>query len=200
MQAFDPGIKFVILIHPIEFRKRIATGKMAHLSLKNSELIRGHDYSDNERVNGILADPANYCVMLYPGPTSTNLTLQTNDERASLFPTDKKLVIFVIDGTWLSAKKTVHLSQNLKVLPKVCFVPVKTSNFRVRKQPAPECYSTIEAIHHVIELMGTSTEHGILLELFDRMVTQQLELQKNLKYRRRLCRPPGQMKAVRAGL
>ncbi|MFN8944039.1 MAG: DTW domain-containing protein, partial [Pseudobdellovibrionaceae bacterium] len=71
IQKFDPKIKFVILIHPIEVRRRIATGRMSHLILENSELISGQNYSENSEVNKILNDENYYSVMHYPGRQST---------------------------------------------------------------------------------------------------------------------------------
>ena len=180
-RAFDPGIKFVVLIHPIEVRRRIATGRMAHLNLSNSELIAGHDYSENPKVNSILTDPSNHCVMLYPGPLSANLSKMSSDDRKNIIPENKKLVIFVIDGTWATARKMVRLSANLKDLPRICFTPERPSNFKVRKQPAPECFSTIEAIHQTIELLGPAVgfptltgQHDQLLKVFSFMVDRQL--------------------------
>ena len=67
IQRFDPKIDFVILIHPIEVRRRIATGRMSFLCLENSKLIRGQDYSEDFEVNKILADENRHCVILYPG-------------------------------------------------------------------------------------------------------------------------------------
>src|SRR4051812_27006509 len=32
LKPFDPGIQFVILTHPVEYFRRIATGRMSHLS------------------------------------------------------------------------------------------------------------------------------------------------------------------------
>ncbi len=180
IQKFNPFIKFVILIHPLEVRRRIASGRMSHLCMEDSELIVGGDYSENQRVSEIVNDPDYFPVILYPGVSSVNLTPLSFEERAQLFPKDKKLVIFVIDGTWNTAKKTVKLSKNLKGLPQICFSPPGLSNFRVRTQPKPECYSTLEAIHHLLDLIGNSCgfdtasrEHDILLSLFDRLVSQQ---------------------------
>lgn len=180
LKPFDPEIKFVILIHPLEMKRQIATGRMTHLSLKNSELILGYDYSQNERVTEIVNDPAYHSVVLYPGPSSVNMTSLLPAEREDIFPKQKKLVIFVIDGTWNTARKTIRLSENLKNLPQIFFSPERPSRFRVRTQPKPECYSTIEAVHHTIELLGSSRgfnthsrEHDSLLHLFDRMVEQQ---------------------------
>lgn len=203
VKSFDPQIKFMILIHPIEFRRRIATGRMSHLCLENSQLIIGQNYSENDEVNAVINDPKNYCVALYPGLIAKDLTSKTLEERKKLFPTDKKLVIFVIDGTWATAKKMVFQSKNLYPLPRICFTPPAPSNFRVRKQPAPGCYSTVEAIHHTIELLGptqgfelaTGDHHG-LLHVFDKMVEKQLQfidqslaLPRETTYRRLSRRP-----------
>jgi DTW domain-containing protein YfiP len=192
LQAFDPQIRFVILIHPIEVHRRIATGRMSHLSLKNSHLITGHDFTENNEVNEILHSEDNHCLMLYPGRQARNLSPMSVTERFDLVPSHKKLTLFVVDGTWNTARKTMHLSENLKGLPRICFTPASPSNFRVRKQPAQECYSTIEAIHHTIELLGPSCgfsvaqrEHDRLLFIFDKMVSRQLDLAHSMECKRR---------------
>lgn len=183
--TFDPQISFVILIHPIEVKRRIATGRMSHLSLKNSHLIAGQDYSQNAKVNALLEEKEYHSVVLYPGATSQNLSTLSPLEKAKIFPREKKLRIFVVDGTWATARKMMRLSENLKNLPRVCFSPDKPSNFRVRKQPHPQCYSTIEAIHHTIELLGDSRGfpvktrlHDRLLSVFEYMVERQLQFIK----------------------
>lgn len=154
--------------------------------LRDSHLIRGHDYTLNERLNSLLADPNRHCVMLYPGRLSRNLSLLTPTERSALVPEGRRLTVVVIDGTWSTARKTVHLSRNLRALPRIGFVPPAPSRFRVRQQPRPECVSTIEAIHQTIELMGAKNrDHDRLLEIFDKMVNRQIELSEGRESRRR---------------
>ncbi|MGZ3711748.1 MAG: tRNA-uridine aminocarboxypropyltransferase, partial [Bdellovibrionota bacterium] len=179
---FDPKIKFVILTHLREAQNPIATGRLSHQSLENSEFLVGTDFSANEKVNGLIKDPANHCVILYPGSEATNLTLLSPAEQNGLFPCEKSLVVFVIDGTWFTAPKILRLSKNLQALPKICFNPPAPSRFRIRRQPKPYCHSTVEAIHHVIELLGEargfdleSGTHNSLLKTFDYMVEQQME-------------------------
>jgi DTW domain-containing protein YfiP len=198
VHTFNSNIDFVILIHPIEVKRRIATGRMSHLVLENSHLLMGQDYTHDKKVNEILNDPTRHCVMLYPGKQSKNLSPMNENERGELFPKGKRLTIFVIDGTWATAIKTVRQSQNLLNVPRICFNPEKPSTFRVRKQPHAACYSTIEAIHHTIELVGPSQgfdvetrEHDKLLHVFDKMVETQLhfiQISENkpdhLRYRR----------------
>ncbi|MFN7904338.1 MAG: tRNA-uridine aminocarboxypropyltransferase, partial [Pseudobdellovibrionaceae bacterium] len=153
----------------------------SHLILENSELISGQNYSENSEVNKILNDENYYSVMLYPGRQSIDLTPLNTEDRQVLFPQNKQLAVFVIDGTWATARKMVSQSMNLASLPRICFTPPRPSQFRVRKQPHPLCYSTIEAIHHTIELIGDSQtfsvmsrEHDKLLKVFDFMVERQL--------------------------
>lgn len=193
LRSFDPKIHFGILIHWREARKRIATGRIAHRCLENSLLLEGYDYTNHEKVNALIRNPALHCVVLYPGEGSVNLSELAESERVSLFPRDKELVVFVIDGTWITARKTMQRSLNLAKLPRISFLPPGPSRFRVRKQPKPECYSTIEAVHHTIELLGASRgfdlksrAHDGLLDVFDKMVEQRLELSVT---RRRYQRP-----------
>jgi DTW domain-containing protein YfiP len=179
---FDPKIKFLILIHPIEVRRRIATGRMTHLILKNSELLQGQDYSQNKRLNELLADPQYDPLVLYPGKTSINLSEAPEEVTKALFRSQKTPLVLVIDGTWATAKKMMRESTNISGLPRICFTPPTASRFRVRKQPGVNCYSTIEAVHHCIELMSKSVEfdlnsraHDNLIEVFDSMVERQLK-------------------------
>lgn len=182
IKSFDPQISFVILIHPIEVKRRIATGRMSHLCLQNSYLIEGQDYSQNTLVQSLIDDPNYHSVILYPGKISTNLTLLDPVARRELFPNTKKLRIFVIDGTWATAKKMIRQSTNLHSLPRICFSSTLASNFRVRKQPKEGCYSTIEAIYHTIELLEehknlptlNKKPQDNLLEVFNDMVERQL--------------------------
>lgn len=182
IQKFDPKIKFVILMHPIERRRRIATGRMSHLSLHDSELIVGQSFADDRRLNIILKNPEYNCVVLYPGKQSIDISRSAPEMKQSLFVEGKKTVVIVIDGTWATAKKMMNQSPNLNELRRICFVPPGPSRFRVRKQPRAECYSTIEAVHHTIELLAevsgfdlVTAEHKGLLNVFDKMVERQLK-------------------------
>ncbi len=155
---------------------------MAHLTLNNSDFISGMSFATNDRVNELLASAAHRSVVLYPGAGSVNLTTADDSEKKQLMPPgDQKLLIFVIDGTWATAGKMLRRSPGLQSLPRICFTPPHPSRFRVRKQPSPQCFSTIEAIHHTINLLGesagfdvSSRRHDALLTAFDWMVERQL--------------------------
>ncbi|MBL7543018.1 MAG: DTW domain-containing protein [Bdellovibrionaceae bacterium] len=185
-------INFVILIHPIEAKRRIATGRMSHLCLQGSYLIKGQNFSDHPEIDSLIADPEYHSVILYPGQQSVNLSLISKDDHSDIFPSEKKLRIFVIDGTWATARRMVRQSNNINKLPRISFNPPHPSNFRVRKQPASHCYSTIEAVHHTIELLGpshnfniTNRPHDHLLHIFNMMVENQLRFLSEVKMNQR---------------
>ncbi len=180
LQPFDPKIKVVILMHPMEAKKeRIGTGRLSHLSLINSEIIVGTDFTDNSRVNAILEDPHYFPTVLYPGEESLNIT---NNEFNYADTQDKELVVFIIDGTWPCAKKMMTLSLNIQKLPRICFTPRKSSQFSIKHQPNELCVSTIEAIYIFLDDIQTQsktslfgTQHTTLLDMLKILVDFQVK-------------------------
>ena len=186
VNKFDPNIEFVVLIHPIEARRRVATGRMSYLSLENSHILKGSDFAGDTQLNNLLNEPGYRNIVLSPGLHATNLTGMPQEKICEHFPRDKKLRVFVLDGTWTTAKKMFNRTPELQKLKRYFFIPETQSNIRVRKQPNEKCYCTLEAIHHTIELLGPSQGfdtatglHDNLLKPFDWMVDSQIDRIKN---------------------
>ena len=140
--------KFVILIHPKEYKQiKNNTGRLTHLSLPNSHLFVGVDFTKHTQVNAIINDPKNYCIILFP--SSKSITLNTTP----LPLHDKQLVIFIIDATWASAKPMLRLSKNLHHLQKISFLHTKTSAYTFKRQPFKQALSTIESTLCVLEIL-----------------------------------------------
>lgn len=135
VQPFESKPRFVILTHPKEAKHSFGTGRMAYLCIRNALRIEGADFSEDETTNRMIQDPDLFSVVLYPGPGATNLSMVPAAQRAALVPTGRELNVFVLDGTWKTARKMIRLSRNLQVLPRVCFVPPTPSAFRIRLIP-----------------------------------------------------------------
>lgn len=177
VRAIQTNTKFVILMHPKEFKKtKNGTGRLTHLSLPNSELYIDVDFSVHAGVNALIDNPDNCCYVLYPGDKSIPLNSRSIETEG------KQLVIFIIDSTWPCSVKILRLSHNLRALPKLSFTHTKTSQFRIKEQPADYCLSTIESTLTILELLNG---HGIesieerafthFLEPFISMVDYQLQ-------------------------
>lgn len=170
--------RIVILMHPLEAKHPVGTGRMAHRCLANSQFIEGVDFTHHAGVNALINDPKLFPMILFPGPQSLDLARCSPEERQALYPKDREPVVIVLDGTWHLAKKMLHRSKNLQTLPRVCFTPSRLSRFLVRKQPHPQCFSTIEAIHELVSLLNpdlpSPAPHDQLLSIFDDFVAKQL--------------------------
>lgn len=169
--------KFVILMHPKEYRKtKNNTGKLTQLSLENSQIHVGIDFSNNEKINEIINNPNNSCFVLYPSESSIIL----NDE--NIKEKDKNIVIFVIDSTWACSNKILRLSKNIHILKKISFQHQKISQYKIKTQPNELSLSTIESTLCVLEILN---QHGVesikekelggFLEPFTQMVQCQLD-------------------------
>lgn len=156
--------RVVFLQHPREARVAVSTCRMAHLSLPNSQMHVLWSADDSPALAAQLAGPDTY--VLFPAADAVDI--------ASLPRPPHTLV--VIDGTWSNAKKLVARSKLLRSLPRVAFHPDFTSNYRIRREPAEHCLSTIEATAHALErLEAAPGRYTPMLAAFDRMVDTQLE-------------------------
>jgi DTW domain-containing protein len=175
--------RFVFLMHPKEFkREKAATGRLTHLSLAHSELHCGIEFDRHERVQELIANPKNLCVLLYPGRDAINLSLGAGAQLSTLDAQrhERQLVIFLLDATWALGRKMLNLSPSLKRLPRVMFTPGAPSRYLIKQQPHADCLSTLEATH---ELLLALERAGLdvyplpaqLLGLFDRMQRFQID-------------------------
>ncbi len=184
---FFPNLHFVILTHPVEASKRIASGRIAHACLQDSHFFRGYDFLNKNKINDIIADDKNSCYVLYPGRSSLNISDCSDTEIKQRIDFNKNVYIFVIDGTWGNSNKMLRLSPNLATLPKICFTPSHPSEFKVRKQPKEFCLSSLEAINEVIHLLSPFTNYKYdinnnpLMMAFRFLVSDQLQKMDNYK-------------------
>jgi len=148
-------------MHPKEFRKtKNGTGHFTHLSLKNSSIFIGIDFTNHDKINNILNNKNNNCYILYPGENTIKLN------NTSLKEDNKNNVIFIIDSTWACSVKMLRVSQNLHNLPRVSFVHDKLSQFKFKRQPNEYCLSTIESTFCILEILNKHKLEDIKIEEF----------------------------------
>nr|WP_225034892.1 tRNA-uridine aminocarboxypropyltransferase [Winogradskyella sp. SM1960] len=178
--------RFIILMHPKEYKKeKNGTGHMTKLQLENSEIIVGVDFTNNKRVNDILANENNSSFLLYPGKENFNLSVRESSEVTSFM--GNKPHLFILDGTWPCARKMLKLSTNLQKLQRVSFDNAIKSKFIIKQQPESLCLSTIESVYTVLNLLNKGdVEHcdtTSFLVPFEKMIAHQLEYLCNPKHK-----------------
>jgi DTW domain-containing protein YfiP len=149
--AIEPT--FVLLVHPREFMKTIGTARIVKRSIRDAILWRGNgpQIDADPELLGLFNDPLRFCVILFPGEDSLNLSEIKSEELRVRIPPGKKLTVFILDGTWTTAKQLLRGSKILQTLPKVSFNVRTLSQYIFRKQPEDYCLSTVEAVCELIE-------------------------------------------------
>ncbi|MDB4968087.1 MAG: hypothetical protein JWN44_3776 [Myxococcales bacterium] len=135
--------RVLVLQHPRESRVGIGTARMAQLALPNSELRVGIDFSADPVVRAVVAGPAP-AYLLFPGGEARDVR-----ELAITEP----ITLVVVDGTWSQARTLVRANPALAALPRIAFTPRRPSDYRIRREPADFCVSTIEALTEVLNVL-----------------------------------------------
>ncbi len=189
IESFDPGIKFVLLMHPQEaYKQKTGTGRLTHLTLVDSEIIIDATFDNNRRTQELIKDSSYFPMLLYPGKEANYTETFNFDSELR----NKKLLIFLIDATWTFARKMMSRSPSLQKLPKLSFSREYRSIFEIKRQPADFCLSTIESSYYLIkELQAAGVcEKNIdpqsLITIFKKMIRlQQGFIEKKLNMQNR---------------
>lgn len=176
-KELDTGIKFVFLMHPKEAkRQRTGTGHLAHISLKNSEILVSLDFEHHERLQQLLADPQYFPVLMYPGEEAWTAKKEGFKEALG----NKTLLVLILDATWFCSRKMIEHNPFLLKLPRVSFFGEYRSIFTFKHEPRPEYISTIECCYYfikelqTIEMIDSKLEPEPLMTVFKEMIKLQL--------------------------
>jgi DTW domain-containing protein len=165
-----PQTKVIVLQHPREADNAIGTAWMVERCF-GAERIVGVELEGDPRFVAALGDVTAPAILLSPGPSAIDL-------RAS--PPRGPVTLVVIDGTWSQAKKLFRVNPSLARLPRYAFEPARPSNYRIRREPADHCVSTIEATVAALSLLeaqrGSTVDVHAPLRAFDAMVDHQIRI------------------------
>lgn len=166
--AVRPRTPVVVVQHPRERDNAIGTAWMVERSLGATRIV-GVELEDDPAFVAAISDPAAPAILLSPGEDAIDL--------AEAPPTGP-VTLVVVDGTWSQAKKLLRVNPTLARLPRYAFQPARPSNYRIRKEPADHCVSTIEATVAALEhLPGEQPEElRKVLAAFDAMVDHQIRI------------------------
>src|SRR5688572_7841982 len=144
VQRASTRTRVVILQHPRERDVPINTARLAELQLDGAERFVGIRLAEQPTLRARLSDPERPAILLYPGEGARDLAVE---------PPAGPVTLCVLDGTWWQAKKLFQLNPELAKLPRYGLSPQSPSRYRIRREPAQHCVSTIEAIAQALELL-----------------------------------------------
>ena len=185
-RALEPAVTrthVVIFQHPRERAMKMGTARLAHLGLAGSELHVGMPGDDHPRVRALAAAPPGQVALLYPA----------HDGASSHPPGPPPQTLVIVDGTWSTARKMLAHSRLLRELPRLALQPATPSTYRIRREPAAHCLSTVEAIvAALVELEGDAARFTPLLAAFAGLIDRQIDYARthHVPYRRERPRRP----------
>jgi DTW domain-containing protein len=176
--AIATQTRVVILQHPRESDVPINTARLVELKLESAERHVAIHVDEAPGLRARLNDPAAPPILLYPGEDARDLGRE---------PPTGPVTLVVLDGTWWQAKKLFQKNPELAALPRYSLSPSAPSRYRIRREPALHCISTIEAIGEALALLEPSGfDREALLRPFDAMVEHQLRYAEVRNARRHL--------------
>lgn len=122
-----------ILQHPAERAHAFNTARLARLALADAAVVVAWEGGRLDPVP--LPDGA---ALLWPGDDAPDLAVMPADARPAH--------LVLIDGTWPQARSMLKANPWLRALPQVRLAPVTPSDYRIRREPAFECLSTVETL------------------------------------------------------
>jgi len=167
-----------VIQHPGERAHPFNTARLTRLTLARSE-VRVAWKGAMEPLQ-LPADTA----LLFPGEAAVDLE--------DLAPGSRPSHLVVLDGTWPQARSLYRQNPWLRQLRHVQLSPKTPSSYRIRREPALHCLSTIESIDAALRVCEPDTPGlGRLLAGFDALVEGQLaHRSRNGAQPRRLERKP----------
>ena len=157
----------LILQHPREAGRAINTARIAKLCLPNAEIAVGVALAEHPSVRAACSAQDRQPVVLYPGAGARDLATD---------PPRSPVTLIVIDGTWAHARALVRENPWLASLPQYAFTPSRESEYRIRREPAPNYVSTVEALAEALAwIEGEPERFAALRTPFRAMVEKQLE-------------------------
>ncbi len=148
-----------LIVHRRENSLTTNTARLAHQLLTNSDWFeRGGD----DRVpTEVPIDPEESTLILFPSEDSIDLA---DWKRAN--PRAHRIRIIVPDGNWKQGAKTRKRIAGLSSVPAVKLPPGPPSEYRLRKEPRPECVCTYEAIVRALGVIHGETLAETLMHYF----------------------------------
>ena len=156
--------RITLLQHPRERHHPLGTARLLRLALDNVDLQVCYDLMADARLQTQTLEQASG--ILYPHPRATPLS-----GREAQIPRN----LIVLDGTWTQARVLYRHNRWMHALPHYSITPDGIDRYRIRREPAAHCASTLEAVVFALQALEPETP-GLagLLAHFSEMIDRQV--------------------------
>lgn len=175
LKSIPNNVHLIVLQHPSETKHPLNTVRIMKKSFKEMTVMVGEDFTNDLKLNTLLCDSKNKCALLYPAQDAQVLeTAPTASETITH--------LLLIDGTWRKAKKIYLSSPNLQKIPAIKLAPEEKSDYRIRKAPAENALSTLEASVEALKILEPKLDTASAVASFQKMIDLQIQKMGRVVY------------------
>ncbi|MFJ7566257.1 tRNA-uridine aminocarboxypropyltransferase [Herminiimonas sp. NPDC097707] len=179
----EHDVEVLFLQHPLEVHNAKNSARLLHMSLPHSRLVVGETFSAHELQALLYApfDSANemhasdktaYPILLYPENSEEQGLIALPP--VAQIPSEMRIRLIVLDGTWRKSRKMLYLNPLLQQLPRLTLRDPPSSHYRIRKAHKADQLSSFEATcYALMQLEENIEKYKPLLAAFDGFVAQQ---------------------------
>ena len=160
--------KVLVLQHPAEAKRRIATVPLIPLCLQHVEVLRGICFDSMLEPLSRALEDGYRPIVLFPHdgaiaidrPGAIDRWHSDSTAQCSSDGMPKKILMVLLDGTWTQARHMMRHSPRLvEACTPVCFEQPYASAFNaLRREPEANCMSTVEACARALRLVEPTTK------------------------------------------
>ncbi len=166
--------RIVVVQHNRERHKPTNTGRLVHLMLENSALVR-HAVRDEPFDPTPLSDPRLDYHLLFPRDDAREI------DRDELAPdSGRQVALVVLDGTWAQCSRMSRRVPVVNALPCLMLPAGPPTHWGVRTTPDPGRVSTLDAVIRVLGLLEGRRIARELANFFDLVAARTLFMKGKL--------------------
>lgn len=161
--------KVCLVIHHRELKRTTNTGRLAHLSLSNSELrIRGEKNKGPLDLSDLLT-PSYRTLLFFPSPQARELSTELVQE--STLP----IQLIVPDGNWRQASKVSTRHPEIDHIERVKISSLNEAKTHLRTEHMAEGMATLQAIANALKIIEGQPVGDCLMQLYLEKLTRTLK-------------------------
>jgi DTW domain-containing protein YfiP len=163
----DLRTRLCLVVHAKELKRTTNTGRLALLSLTNSEMrIRGQGREALDLTD--LLSPEYRPLLFYPADDAVELNAEFVREDP------RPICLIVPDGNWRQASKVHHRHHELKDVPRVMIKAANLSTHHLRQETTAEGMATLQAIALAIGVIEGPAAGDALMMLYEQKLRNTL--------------------------
>ncbi|MHA2938346.1 tRNA-uridine aminocarboxypropyltransferase [Vibrio sp. RC27] len=158
-------VAVLLLLSDNEVLKPSNTGRLVADIVTDTHAFQWNRTEPDPNLLALLSDPKYFPVILFPQEYIEDSRRILSAD--ALVPSDKTLLLILLDGSWREARRMFRKSPYLNALPVISITPTHLSQYLLRKSENENHLSTAEVTALALKNVGLNPESDALIHWFE---------------------------------